>query len=192
MVEVTTSLFVKVVVMCTRSLINCTVVWKHNSPDTSDAALDGTRYAVDAEDVLFRRVLNKQHHLLHSLLPVMVTTCDVGAMIASSHTMMISATLFTDKFINTVIKHSLLSLFHCLIAFWQFLINEYGMSCRWLVGVLPWTNLHRRRFHCLAICNGRPAADAEYDTTHLLRLYLPSRFFPALSAIHHLSTPTTT
>jgi len=55
----------------------------------------------------------------------MITTCDVGAMIASSHTMMISATLFTDKFINTVIKYFLLLLFHYLIAFSQFLINEY-------------------------------------------------------------------
>jgi len=58
-----------------------------------------------AGDVLFRRVLNNHCHLLHSLLPdkrtVMVTSCDVGAMIAFSHTMMIRATLFTDKFINT-------------------------------------------------------------------------------------------
>jgi len=41
----------------------------------------------------------------------MVMTCDVGAMIASSHTMIISATLFTDKFRNAVINYFLLFLF---------------------------------------------------------------------------------
>ena len=35
----------------------------------------------------------------------MVMNCDTGAMIALSHPMMTSATLFTDKYINTVTKH---------------------------------------------------------------------------------------
>jgi len=78
-------------------------------------------------------IVNNHYHLLHSLLPdkntrtVTVMTCDVDSMIASSQTMLISPTLFTNRFINTVIKHFLLLLFHCLIAFWQFLTNVYVM-----------------------------------------------------------------
>jgi len=69
----------------------------------------------------------------------MVTSCDADAIIASSHPMMTNATLFTDKYINIVIKCLLCNLFgfacsplsldFCSIAFWQFPINEYVMLC---------------------------------------------------------------
>jgi len=42
----------------------------------------------------------------------MVMNCDAGATIALSHPMTTNATLFTDKYINTVTKH--LGLSHLL------------------------------------------------------------------------------
>jgi len=81
----------------------------------------------DADDVLFRRVLNDQHHLLHSLLP------DKNShgydLRRRRHDRILSHNddqrNFVHKFINTVVKH----FFLYLIAFWQFLINEYVMLC---------------------------------------------------------------
>jgi len=42
-------------------------------------------------------------------------------------------------------------------------------------------------FHRVAVCNGRSAADAAYNATHLLRLYLPRRSFPVRIITYLLS-----
>jgi len=86
-------------------------------------------------DVPFRRVLDNENHVLHPPLP---DRNQYGYELrrrrhdrALSHPMTTNATLFTDKYINTVTKNTfpILLRFRCSVAFWQLIINEYVMLC---------------------------------------------------------------